>query len=241
MTIFNIYSSQLGEAQFHAIAKAIGATGDQTVVGSSQIVPLLVSALARKTRSAAGAQALADQLDRDHDGSILAKLPGLYANPAIGHGDALTTGILGNHRAEAEAWISKESGLTAAATAKLFQITTPILLGMIGLRKRQGKFSAEVIAQTLDGFAQLHEREDQEEATAPAPLAASSGGGLGGFFGNLPGLGALGNLGSLGGILKGGNFAGVGKMITGLLDKNKDGSVMDDLQGMAGGFMGGKK
>lgn len=234
MTIFNIYSDQLGEQQFGAISQAIGTTRDQAIVASSQIVPFLISALARNTRSEAGAKAFAALLDKDHNGSILMNLPALYANRTNGNGDALTNGILGSHRAEVEAWVAQESGISAEATTKLMNITTPILLGMIGMKKAQNKVDAATIAATLNHFAALHEREESGDAPAEAPAAA---GGLGALFGSIPGMDKLGDLG---GILKGGNFAGIGKAITGFLDKNKDGSVMDDLQGMAGGLLGGK-
>jgi Bacterial protein of unknown function (DUF937) len=233
MTIFNIYSDQLGEQQFGAIAQAIGSTRDQAIVGSSQIVPFLVSAMARNTRTDAGAKALSDMLDKDHNGSILMNLPALYANRTNGNGEALANGILGSHRGEVEAWVSQESGLNAASTAKLMNITTPILLGMIGMKKAQDKINAALLAQMLNNFAELHEREENPEAAAAEAPAEG-----GGFLGSIPGLSSLGNIG---GLLKSGNFGGIGKMITGLLDKNKDGSVMDDIQGMVGGLMGGNK
>ncbi|HEX2898681.1 MAG TPA: DUF937 domain-containing protein [Bacteroidia bacterium] len=236
MTIFNIYSDQLGDQQFGIIAQSIGSTKDQAVIGSSLIVPILVSALARATRSEAGANAIAGQLDRDHDGSILTKIPALYANPAIGNGDAQLAGILGDKRAAAEQLVSQESGLSASATTKLFLITTPLVLGMIGLKKRQDKISPALLSQMLNNFAERHEREESGEEEPEAEAKGS------GFLSNIPGLGSItSKLGPVGGLLKSGNFAGIGKMITGLLDKNKDGSVMDDLQGMAGGLLGGKK
>ncbi|MEY3442196.1 MAG: hypothetical protein RLZZ519_477 [Bacteroidota bacterium] len=237
MTIFNIYSGQLGEQQFGVIAQHIGSTKDQAVIGSSLIVPILVSAMARNTRSEAGANALANELDRDHDGSILTKIAALYANPAIGHGDVQLASILGNHRAEAEQLVSKESGLSASATTKLFLITTPLVLGMIGMKKRQDKINAALLSKMLNDYAAIHEREESGEEE---PQAEASG--MGGFLNNIPGLsGITSKLGPVTGLLKSGNFSGIGKMITGLLDKNKDGSVVDDIQGMAGGLLGGKK
>ncbi len=230
MTIFDIYSDQLGEQQFSAIAQAIGSTNEQAIVGSAQVVPILVSAMARNTRTDAGAKALSDQLDKGHDGSILMKLPELYANRGIGNGDALASGILGSNRPAAEAMVSKASGLNPTSTTKLFTITAAILMGMIGAKKKEENINAALMAQMLNTFAETHERESNP--TEAAPAAATPGAGM---FSGIPGLGAIG------GVLQGGNFAGIGKMITGLLDQNKDGSIMDDVQGMAGKFMGGAK
>jgi len=228
MTIFNIYCDELGEQQFGAMSQAIGSSTEQAIVGSSQIVPLLVSAMARIARTEAGAKSLAEMLDRDHDGSILMKLPDLYANRGIGNGDVLTTQLLAENRPAAEALICKQSGLNPASTNKLFNITTPILLGMIGAKKRADKINTAMLAQMLNNFAELHEREEN-----PAPTATESQ--SAGLLGGIPGFGEIS------GLLKTGNFAGVGSMITKLLDKNKDGSVIDDLQGMAKGFIDGAK
>lgn len=224
MTIFNIYCDELGEQQFGAMSQAIGSSNEQAILGSSQIVPLLVSAMARITRTEAGAKSLAEMIERDHDGSILMKLPDLYANRGIGNGDVLTTLILAENRPAAEALICKQSGLNPASTNKLFNITTPILLGMIGAKKRADKINTAMLAQMLNNFAELHEREEKAGAT-PTESQASA----------IPGFGEIS------GLLKTGNFAGIGSMITNLLDKNKDGSIMDDLQGMAKGFIDGAK
>jgi Bacterial protein of unknown function (DUF937) len=229
MTIFNIYCDELGEQQFGAMSQAIGSTTEETVLGSSQIVPLLVSAMARLTRTDAGAKSMSDLLDREHDGSVLMKLPDLYANRSNVNGDALASAILGNSRPAAETLVSKQSGLSPASCTKLFNITTPILMGMIGAKKREDKINAALLSQMLNNFAALHEREENPEEAEPQ---------AGGILSSIPGLGSLGNIG---GLLKSGNFAGIGSMITKLLDKNNDGSVMDDLQGMAGGFLSGKK
>lgn len=249
MTIFNIYSGQLGEQQFEAIGRSIGTTRDEAVLGSAQAVPILVSAMARISRSGAGAKALGDLLDR-HDGSLLMKLPALYANPAIGQGEGLLQNLLGNKVADAVALVSRESRIPQTAAQKLFVLTAPILLAMIGMKKRQDKIDDATLAQMLQHFADLHEREESGEAAPEAP-AEKSGflGGLGSLAGNLAGsggglggaLGNLGGIGDVGGMLKGGNFSGIGKLIAGLLDRDKDGDVMDDISGMAGGLLGGKK
>jgi hypothetical protein len=232
MTIFNIYSGQLGEQQFAEIARSIGSTRDQAIVGSSQIVPILVSAMARISRSEEGARALSDMLDRDHNGSILMQLPALYANPNLGGGDALLSSILGNKRADAIDLVAQESGLDGAATEKLFVMTTSIVMGMIGMKKRQDKIGPAMLAQMLNTFAERHEREESGE---PEPEPA--GGASDSFFGKITSMAGLGNVT---GMLKSGNFEGIGKLVTNLLDKNKDGSVMDDLMGMAGGLLGKK-
>ena len=237
MDLIEILQSQLSDDMLGQISQQIGADKEQTAVAANGVFATLVGGLANNASSESGLASLGAALDRDHDGSILTKIAALYANPAIGHGDVQLASILGNHRAEAERLVSKESGLSASATTKLFLITTPLVLGMIGMKKRQDKINAALLSKMLNDYAAIHEREESGEEE---PQAEASG--MGGFLNNIPGLsGITSKLGPVTGLLKSGNFSGIGKMITGLLDKNQDGSVMEDIQGMARGFLRGKK
>ena len=239
MTIFNIYSSQLGEQQFDAIAQNIGATTEQTVQGSNQIVPLMISAMARISRTDAGAQGVYDLITSEHDGSVLRQLPNLYANPSQFPGDEAFSRLLGDRRDDAAEYVSDDTGMSIASSNKLIGISSSILLGMMGGMMRQQNTDKAVLASTLNDFAAMHERQENEEEPVAAAAPEQSGGG--GLFGSMLGMAGLGGLGNIGSMLKGGTKGGIMKMVTGLLDRNRDGSVIDDLMGMAGGFLGGKK
>lgn len=238
MTIFNIYSSQLGEQQFDLIAQSIGATTEQTVQGSNQIVPLMISAMARISRSDAGAQGVYDLITSQHDGSVLGRLPSLYANPTQFPGDEAFSRLLGDRRDDAAQYVSEDTGMSLASANKLIGISSSILLGMMGGIMRQQNTDKAMLATTLNDFAAMHERQENEEAPVAAAAPAQGGGGL---FSSMLGMAGLGSLGNIGAMLQGGGKGGIMKMVTGLLDRNRDGSVIDDLMGMAGGFLGGKK
>ena len=132
MTIFDIYSSQLGEPQFDLIAQHIGASTEQTVQGSNQIVPLMVSAMARISRSDAGAKGVYDLITSQHDGSIMGQLPSLYANPSQFPGDEAFSRLIGDRRDDAVAYINEETGMNSTSTNKLIGISASLLLGMMG-------------------------------------------------------------------------------------------------------------
>ncbi len=238
MTIFNIYSSQLGEQQFDAIAQNIGATTAQTVQGSNQIVPLMISAMARISRSDAGAQGVYDLITSEHDGSVLRQLPNLYANPTQFPGDLAFSRLLGDRRDDAAQYVSDDTGMSMASSQKLIGISSSILLGMMGGMMRQQKTDKAMLASTLNDFAAMHER--QESGEEPVAAAAPEQGG-GGLFSSMLGMAGMSGLGNIGAMLQGGGKGGIMKMVTGLLDRNRDGSVIDDLMGMAGGFLANRK
>ena len=69
--------SQVGESLVGALTKQLGgATPQQTSNGVQGAMSILMSALAKNSKSSQGASALGAALDRDHDGSILDDIVG---------------------------------------------------------------------------------------------------------------------------------------------------------------------
>jgi hypothetical protein len=243
MNFLDLFKSQLGAGQIDALSNALGADNSQTSAALGTFVPLIVSALARNTSTPEGANALSNALDKDHDGGILSMLPALLNNPAIGKGDGILGHVLGGKRPVAEQAVSQSSGLSLESTGKLFTMVAPMILGMIGAKKRQDGFGSDILAGMLRQFSNTHEQDDQQP---------SSGGGLmdviGGMVaGNAGGGGGGGLMDAIGGMM-GGNAggggtsaSGMGGFISAILDRDHDGNVMDDIGGMIGGMMGGKK
>ncbi len=230
MNFLDLFTSQLGPGQLDALSNTLGADKAQTTSALGTFVPLIVSAMARNTSNPTGADALAGALDRDHDGSILTKLPELLNNPALGNGDGILGHILGGKRQVAEQAVAQQSGLSAGSTSQLFTIVAPIVLGMIGGKKRQEGFGADILAGMLRSFSNTHEQQGPQN---------DAGGGL---------LGTIGGMvaGSMAGNAGGGNAgnaapaSGMGSLITSILDRDGDGSAIDDVAGMLGNMLSGK-
>lgn len=218
MNFLELFTSQIGQGKVDEMSNALGADKNQTMAALGQAVPLLVSAMARNTRNEDGAQALSGALDRDHDGGILENLGSLFSNPGIAKGDGILNHVLGGKRETAQSAISQSSGLSAEATGKMFQMVAPMIMGMIGKKKKQEGFDAGILATMLSQFSQTHENN--------AAPQQQSGGGM------------MGNIGSM---VSGAASSGLGSMISGILDRDGDGEVMDDIGGMIGGMMSGKK
>lgn len=241
MNFLDLFTSQLGAGQLNALSQAVGGDQHQTNAAISAFVPLMVSAMARNANAPDGAHALANALDRDHDGGILTMIPSLLQNPAIGNGDGILGHVLGGRRAVAESAVSQSSGLSLANTGKLFTVLAPIVMGMIGAKKRQDGFGADILSSLLNGFANHHENDQ------PADDGGGLLGTLGGMVtGNGGGSGG-GLLGTLGGMVAGaagggnGGGGGMGGFISAILDRDHDGSSIDDIGGMIGGMLTGRK
>jgi hypothetical protein len=179
---------QLSNGGLAQLGQTLGIDQQTAAKALSAAAPLLVAALARNAAKPAGAQDLHQALAEDHDGSILANLPGLLNDPKAGDGAGILTHVLGDKRGPVEHGLAQDAGVSANAMSGLLELAAPVVLGMLGQQQRQ---------QGLDssGLANLIGSEAQAEQNANPQLMQT---------------------------------------LTGLLDTNDDGGIMDDISSMAG-------
>lgn len=117
---------------------------EKTSNASNAILAFLTKALAKNTSTPQGASSLLSALDRDHDGSVLDDVVGLLTGNMAGAYKSKTLngiGILGhllgarqNFVVEA---IAKMTGLHQNQTAMLMIRLAPLVLGMLGKKKKE--------------------------------------------------------------------------------------------------------
>lgn len=221
MNVLDMIAARLGEPNVQAIGKKLGTDRQQTLVAIAHSFPTLVGSLAKNAQDPQGAQALAAALDRDHNGSILANIPGHIANPAPANGAGILRHALGDNQPAAAQLVATKSGISGQAAGSLLEIMAPMVMGLIGKRKQNEGLDAGGVAGMLINMI--------GGGSQPAAAQQEQGGGLlGGLTEKLGGLTNMANMGSIVNTAKG------------FIDKDKDGDIMDDLQGMLGGLFGGK-
>ena len=191
--LIDLLQSQLSDGLIDQLSNQIGANKQQTRTAADSILSTLIGGLAKNTAQPDGADALANALDNDHDGSLLDNLNDLIGgntstniNPRAANGAGILKHILGGKQNGAIDMISQISGLNSGKTGNLMSMLAPIVMGMLGQQKRKSGLDAGGIASIL----------------------AST-------------LGAQKQRGGL-----------ATSLITGLLDKDGDGSALDDVAKM---------
>ena len=198
--------------------------GAQKAVGAA--LPALLGRMKANADDPAKAEALAAAVNKDHDGSVLDglgdKLGGLFGGDA--QGSKIVGKVFGDDTDAVHDQVAAEAGIDKGQAAGLLGALAPMVMGALG---KSGQGSGGVQAQGLSGML---------------GGLMGGGGGLGGMLGGLLGGGAAGGLGSmLGGLAGGGGGAAGGAAggmmgkVTGMLDQNKDGSVVDDITKMVSG------
>ncbi len=191
--------------------------GAQKAVGAA--LPALLGRLKSNADDPEQAEALAAAVNRDHDGSFLDSMGDKFGGLFGGSDDAgskIVGKVFGADADAAQEQIASEAGIDKGQAAGLLGALAPMVMGALG---KSGQATGGVQAQGLSGML--------------GGLLGGGGGGLGGMLGGLLGGGAAGGLGSM---LSGGagGSSPLGK-VTGMLDQNKDGSVIDDITRMATG------
>ena len=94
-SLFDQLSQHVNADTIGQIANQIGATPGQTQAAVSAAMPMLLGALARNSATPQGAAGILGALERDHDGSLLDSLGGLFGGAGGAGGLSEIGGMLG--------------------------------------------------------------------------------------------------------------------------------------------------
>ena len=121
----------------------LGIENQQAKAALGSIVPVLISAMAKNTKSKDGASGLAGALDRDHDGSILNDLMGYVTGAQKGGaGAGILKHVLGGNKSGIERYVSEDSGISSEAAGGLMEMAAPVIMGYLGKQMRQSPAQA---------------------------------------------------------------------------------------------------
>ncbi|MFK7982285.1 MAG: DUF937 domain-containing protein [Saprospiraceae bacterium] len=156
--LIDLLQSQLSEGLIDQLSKQIGAPKQQTRTAADSILSSLIGGLAKNAQKPGGADALANALDNDHDGSLLNNLNDLIGggksakiNPRSANGAGILKHVLGGKQGGIMDMVSQISGLGQGQTGNLMAMLAPIVMGMLGKQKRSSGLDSGGIANILAG------------------------------------------------------------------------------------------
>ena len=155
--LIDLLQSQLSDGLIDQLSKQIGAPQQQTRTAADSILSSLITGLAKNSQQPGGADALANALDNDHDGSLLDNLNDLIggkaqqSNPRAANGEGILKHILGGKQGNVMDMVSQISGLGQGKSGNLMAMLAPIVMGMLGKQKKQNGMDAGGIANILAG------------------------------------------------------------------------------------------
>lgn len=156
--LMDTLGAALGGNVQEQLGDQIGADPQATGAAIQAALPMLVSGLVRNVSRPGGAESLLGALQRDHDGSVLDRLPGLLGGGlGASSGDQATNGagimghVLGDQRDVAHQAVAQASGLNTGQAAQLMMALAPIVMGALGRVQRESGLDANGLASALKG------------------------------------------------------------------------------------------
>ncbi len=225
-------------------------------------LPTLLAGLSQEAATPQGAEALDRALARDHDGSVLDDIPGYVARGGnVADGRKILGHVLGSQQAELETRLGQKTGLQADQVGLLLAALAPLVLGALGKQKQEENLGPQGLSDLLGGGSMggllgtiLGSGMLGGGPSSTQQSSQGSGGLLGGLLGSLFGGGKKEQQDEpfIGQQMGSSQFsqqqysqqnAGGGMMdlLGQLLDRDEDGSGVDDMMDMLGGLLGGPR
>lgn len=201
--LVEMIQGQLTEGMIEQLSKQLGgADRAKTATAADGAISTIIGALAKNASTPEGAAGLATALERDHDGSALSDLMGMFAgasqtDPAptnrTMNGAGILKHVLGGKQNNAMDMLSKLSGLSSGQSGNLMGMLAPMVMGMLGKQKKENNLGLDGLSSLLNGTV-----KQQKKASSPMMDLA-----------------------------------------TRFLDKDGDGSIMDEAAGFGMKILGG--
>lgn len=177
--LMNEVGRHLSDDVIIQLSKQIGAQDPNQVKRASQgISELLLNAISRNANNQDRGSGLYGAIERDHDGGILGNLMGVLTgqqkanNPKTTNGTGIVNHLLGKQQLEAAQLISQMSGLDIFKSGVLTQLIAPVVMGVVGQKRKSNGLDLGGLASILLGGGQQQQ-------------ASQGGGGAGGIFAKL--------------------------------------------------------
>jgi hypothetical protein len=154
-SILDLLNSDMGRQLIKGASSQTGQSPDKTAAVLSMALPTILGAMQRNAATPKGAESLHNALsDSRHDGSILDQLGGLLGggnsdSSLLNEGAGILKHVLGGNQQRVEQNISQNSGVDAASVAQIIKIAAPVLMGVLGSKKRQSNVDQNGIGNLL--------------------------------------------------------------------------------------------
>lgn len=155
--LIDLASDFLTQDRVGSMSETIGASPEQTKSAIGALLPTLIAGLARNASKPGGKEALNSALEKDHDGTILDHLGSLFSgqpqeapiSQRATEGGSILDHILGSRKARVEEGVSRSSGLSGGQTMRLMMMLAPLVMGILGRRKKEESLSSGGLGDLL--------------------------------------------------------------------------------------------
>ena len=169
MDLSNLLGSLLSDGQtIDEIAKKVGARPEEVQKAAKLSVPTLVEALNKNAKDEEKRASLNKALE-DHSEDNVEDLQGFLGSMDLQDGQKMLGHILGGKKNQVESSISKSSGLSSSQVTGLLAMLAPVLIGMLGKKKKEEKLRSKTQRRPDDPQGDDQPADGQPSGDAAAP------------------------------------------------------------------------
>lgn len=182
--LIDLLKGQLEPNLVEELSQQVGINDQtKTAAASNAIFSFLTNALAKNTQSTSGTSALSSALDRDHDGSVLDDLAGLFMGNGMldnrtTNGAGILNHLLGYRQSTAIDMIAGLVGLDKSKTALLAMKLAPMVLGMVGKMKKTNHLNENQLSDFLQESAKTDNKAHGQSSIFSRLLDADGDGNM---------------------------------------------------------------
>ena len=147
--IMDLLGKEMTGEAIKEISAQTGIEEEQAAAVVNGAVPLLLKALARNTDDPQGAEALAEALKQDHDGSILDDIPGFVNQANTAPGQAILKHVLGDRIMTVARGLAKLIGIESETVDRILAILAPIVLAALARQQQSEGLDVGALAGLL--------------------------------------------------------------------------------------------
>jgi hypothetical protein len=154
-SVLDLLNSDSGRQLIQGASSQTGQSNDKTAAVLSMVLPAMLGAMQRNAATPNGAESLNNALsDNRHDGSILDQLSGMLGggnsdSSLLDEGAGILKHVLGSNQQRVEQNISQNSGVDTGSVAQIIKMAAPVLMGVLGSKKRESNVAQNGIGDLL--------------------------------------------------------------------------------------------
>ena len=175
--IMDLLGKEMTGEAIKEISAQTGIEEEQAAAVVNGAVPLLLKALARNTDDPQGAEALAEALKQDHDGSILDDIPGFVNQANTAPGQAILKHVLGDRIMTVARGLAKLIGIESETVDRILAILAPIVLAALARQQQSEGLDVGALAGLLGQEKKTAESRAPEAMDILSSLLDSDGDG----------------------------------------------------------------
>lgn len=158
--LLNTILSHVDDQSLQSMSQKTNTSPDQAKHALANAIPILMSAMAKNSRTPEGASSLQQAVQKEHNGSILDNLGGFFNNPDSANGPGILKHVLGPKQKDAVEYISKDSGVSEPSAIKILEYAAPLVMGFLGRNSGGGGIG---IGSLLSSFINTQKQEEPQK------------------------------------------------------------------------------